>query len=485
MRVKLLERSPERDECLRRFHARDPANDGAFLVGVLTTGIYCLPSCTAKKPRDENMRFFADEPSALSAGLRACKRCRPDRFYRGFDPGRELVERLAERVRAAPAEFTEVASLSGTAGVGATKLNELFRVHLHVTPAEFLLRARLDAAAQALVGTRERVLEIALHAGLESSAFHANFLARFGTTPLGYRKLAASDEFVLELPPDFRGHALLSLFGRDAEGVTERVETDRAVKALLLDGRPAALSFDFAPDRVRVRVESAERPSPRAMVQAHASAVRMLALAQDPRPFERLARRHGFARLVRGRSGLRIPLTADLFEGLVWVVVGQQVNLAFASACRSRLIALCGERAPNGMRAHPAPASVARLDYADLEKLQYSRNKARFLIDAARAISEGRLDLEGLATKSVVTIEKALGEIRGLGPWSIRYLLMRSFGFEDCVPAGDAGLEAALERYFGLADRPGPKETERLLEPFAPHRSLATFHFWKSLGDET
>jgi 3-methyladenine DNA glycosylase/8-oxoguanine DNA glycosylase len=62
---------------------------------------------------------------------------------------------------------------------------------------------------------------------------------------------------------------------------------------------------------------------------------------------------------------------------------------------------------------------------------------------------------------------------------------MRSFGHEDCVPVGDAGLVAALERFFALPARPDAKETLRLMEPFAPHRSFATFHLWKSLGDET
>jgi AraC family transcriptional regulator of adaptative response / DNA-3-methyladenine glycosylase II len=475
----------ERSECLRLLRERDRKHDGAFLVGVRTTGIYCLPSCRVKPAREENLRFFSDEPGARAAGLRPCKRCRPDHFYRGFDPERELAERLAEHARRTPGAFPDVASLARTAGVGATKLTELFRVHHHASPAAFLLRARVAAAARELAGTKRRVLDVALDAGFESSsAFHENFQRRTGTTPLEYRRLADSDEFELCLPDGFRAADPLSIFGRDPEGRTERVQGDRAAKALLLDGRPALLDLAFAPGRVRVRVESERGLTREARLDAHAAAARLLGLGQDPSPFERQAVRKGFARLVRGREGVRIPQTASLFEGVVWVIVGQQVNLSFASTCRARLIELCGTKAPRDFLAHPTPAAVARLEYPELEERQFSRNKARFLVDAAREIDQGKLDLEALGRASARRIEERLLEVRGLGPWSVRYLLMRAFGLEDCVPVGDAALTLALQRWFELAERPGPAETERLLEPFTPHRSLATFHFWKSLGDE-
>jgi AraC family transcriptional regulator of adaptative response / DNA-3-methyladenine glycosylase II len=62
-------------------------------------------------------------------------------------------------------------------------------------------------------------------------------------------------------------------------------------------------------------------------------------------------------------------------------------------------------------------------------------------------------------------------------------MLMRGFGFADCVPAGDSGLATALGRFFQLDERPDAVETRRLMETFAPHRTLATFHFWTSLGE--
>ena len=303
-------------------------------------------------------------------------------------------------------------------------------------------------------------------------------------SPGAYRRLGESTEFVLALPDDFRRDDVFGLFGRDPDGATERVEGRRATKALRLDGRAMRLELSFGTRRARVRVQARRRPGRRALVEAHARVVRMLGLEADPGPFERrMARSRETAPLIRGRRGLRIPLTVDAFEGLLWVIVGQQVNLAFASLCRARVIELAGEPAGDGFLAHPTPAAVAELDADDLFARQFSRRKAEYLLDTSRAITAGTLDLEGLATEPAGRIEETLGGVRGLGPWSVQYLLMRAFGLEDCVPVGDAGLVAALERFFHLEGRPDPEQTLRLMEPFAPARSLATFHLWKSLGD--
>lgn len=475
-----------REEMLARSRARDRALDGRVLVGVTSTGIYCLPSCPARKPKPENTAFFESEPEARRAGLRPCKRCRPDRFLRGHDPELELAASLAQRVRRAPGEFTDVASLAAAAGIGATKLGELLRRYFHTTPADFLVQARVRVAASELAQSSRKLVDVALDAGFESSStFHENFRRLMALTPAAWRGVGESDGFVLGLPDGFRRDDVLAHFGRDPAGATERVSGSRAEKALVLDGTPVRLSFEFSAARVRVRVLARTRPRPELMRAAHPLALRVLGLRGDPDAFERRARRAGFARLVSRRPGLRIPQTADAFEGLLWVVVGQQVNVAFASLCRSRLIELCRMDAGDGLLAHPTAREVAQLDYDALTGLQFSRSKAEFVIDAARQITGGELDLEGLRDEPAARVEKRLSDVRGLGPWSVQYLLMKSYGLADCVPVGDSGLATALQRFFDLDERPDPGRMRKLMEPFAPHRSFATLHLWKTLGDPT
>ena len=106
-----------------RAEARKGKFDGKFILGVMTTGIYCLPSCAARPPKPQNVRLFTSEAGAKAAGLRACKRCRPDLYYKGEDENVALFEGLAARVAAAPDGFADASALARQAGVSLTKCN--------------------------------------------------------------------------------------------------------------------------------------------------------------------------------------------------------------------------------------------------------------------------------------------------------------------------------------------------------------------------
>lgn len=292
----------------------------------------------------------------------------------------------------------------------------------------------------------------------------------------------ADNSFSLPLPDGFLRDDVFGLFGRDADGRTERIEGECLTKALLLAGRPSRMELRFAARQVEVSVHTTGRCTKSMRSEACTKVTRMLGVLQDPGPFENLVlKSKELAPLIANKRGLRIPQTVNVFEALVWVIVGQQVNLTFAGTCRSRLIGRSGQAAGDGFVAHPTPEEVASLEYSDLVELQFSRRKAEYMIDTARQIASGELDLVALETASDEEARERLIRVRGLGPWSINYLLLRALGREDCVPVGDAGLVVALQRFFGLEARPDAKETLRLMEVFAPYRSFATFHLWKSL----
>jgi AraC family transcriptional regulator of adaptative response / DNA-3-methyladenine glycosylase II len=172
-----------------RFVARDPAYDGRMIVGVLTTGIYCRFSCTARKPHFHNVRFYEDIPSARADGLRPCRRCHPD--LASPDTEAALIDGIAERLPARLPDVQDVRALAALAGVGSSTLTRLFRRRLGLTPAAFLARARVDAAARRLTETEQPVLDIAFGVGFASaSAFHARFRALTGLTPASYRTIS-------------------------------------------------------------------------------------------------------------------------------------------------------------------------------------------------------------------------------------------------------------------------------------------------------
>jgi len=460
-----------------RAEARKGKFDGKFIIGVMTTGIYCLPSCAARPPKPENVRLFTTEAEAKAAGLRACKRCRPDLYYKGEDENVALFQGLASRVAHAPEAFADASALAREAGVSLTKLGDLFRDHAHMAPASWLRRMRVKRAAEELLSGKDKVAEIGFGAGFESeSVFHRQFLNQMRMTPGAYRALDGAEIFMLQLPPLYRAKEILAYHARDPQSVSERSDGNRIWKALHTQDGPAVLEISIEPPQAWVRVFAKDKLGGASMAALHAAALKILALTNDVTQFET---RH--AEFVKNRRGLRMPLLPTGFDALCWGIIGQQINVKFASALRRDMVELAGEKIGD-MRAHPTAERVANLDLTDLTSRRYSRSKARYLVEAAQAVAGGKLDVENLGEGSAIAAEKALTAQHGIGTWTARYVLMRG-GFADAAPVGDSALATALQRLHGLPERPDADQAARLMSRFAPHRSLATMHLWTSLKE--
>jgi AraC family transcriptional regulator of adaptative response / DNA-3-methyladenine glycosylase II len=460
--------------------ARAGKYNGKFIIGVLTTGIYCIPSCPARQPKPENVRIFATEDDAKAAGLRACKRCRPDLFYKGEDENIALFEGLQGRVRAAPQDFADASALAKACGVSQTKLGELFREHAHLAPATWLRRERVKTATLRLLGTNEKVVDIGYAAGFESeSVFHRQFLAHTRMTPGAYRALNGASVFLIQLPSGYRTQEILAYHARDPEGKCERSEGNRIWKALHTPDGAVVLEIAFEHDGAWCRVHG-PKMGRESMAFLHGVALKMLGLNNDVSLFEtRMARAARTAPMIARQRGLRLPCIPTNFDGLCWAVIGQQINVKFAGSLRREIIELGGERVGE-MIAHPTPERVIDIGEAALTKRRYSRSKAQYLMGAAQAVAKGELDVEGLPDGSAVAAEKKLTALRGVGMWTARYVMLRG-GFADAAPVGDSALATALQKLHGRDERPEHEEVHKLMQDFAPHRSLATMHLWTSL----
>jgi AraC family transcriptional regulator of adaptative response / DNA-3-methyladenine glycosylase II len=393
-----------------RLLAGDPTWNGRFFTGVRTTGIYCLPSCKARKPKSENFTFFPTCEAARASGLRPCKKCHPDDYARGADPVRETIETVVTELRETPARYRDARAVVTRAGFGSTRAFELFRLHYHATPAELLTRARVDFAASQLLATRAALLDGAADAGFESvSAFHDQFRRLTGLTPGDYRRLPKAKDFAVQLPVDTSVPHLRRALSRDPHSLTERWVDDTYTCVVRLAGEPALLTLRFADHHVHVTTTCEA-------VNSHRVVAGLLGLRQDAEGFFRLARKLGLGRLVRDRGGLRISQTHSVFEGLLWAIIGQQINFPFACQLRRRLYELAGTPVAEGLIAPPTPESGAALKPTALIARQFSRQKAAYVIDTARLVASGSLDLENLATASATTAERILLAVRGLGP---------------------------------------------------------------------
>lgn len=188
---------------------RDESLRDAFVVGVLTTGIYCRPGCPARTPRRENVRFFADTAAARAAGLRPCRRCRPDEAA----PGAEAVARacrLIEAAETAPA----LAELAAAAGLSPHHFHRLFKARVGVTPAAYARQVR-DRRAKAALAAGARVVEAVYDAGYGApSRFYHRAHARFGMTPRAWRDGGAGVRIAVTIAPCALGQVLVAATAR-------------------------------------------------------------------------------------------------------------------------------------------------------------------------------------------------------------------------------------------------------------------------------
>ena len=457
-----------------RVLAGDAAFNGRFFTGVLTTGIYCLPSCKARKPLEKNVRFFPSCEAARATGLRACKKCHPDDFARGADPVLETIETLVAEIRANPAAFADARAVVRRSGFGTTRCFELLRQHFHSTPADLLLSARLDVAKQKLLTTSATLADIAFATGFESlSVFHENFRRLNGLTPAAYRDLRTSRTLTITLPPGYLLGYLRRALSRDSHSVTERLDGETYTTVVRLSTGPALLKLHLAPDTIRAELSTGSA------AEGHTIVVGLLGLDEDAAAFARLASKLGLARLVAGRPELRISRTPSVFDGVLWSILGQQINFPFACLLKRRLIERTSAVFADGLHAPPTPAAIAALDPAELLPLQFSRQKSAYVTDTARLIASGQLDLAALRSMSATRAERTLLTVRGLGPWSVNYIMMRALGLPDCVPLGDTGVTSGLLALLRLDERPDVDATRRLMAVFSPYRSLATAHLWQ------
>lgn len=239
-------------------------------------------------------------------------------------------------------------------------------------------------------------------------------------------------------------------------------------------GRPTVLGLRPS-GRSRRRVEVTSEP--RRPASEVAPLVRwILSDDQDLRPFYRLARTHKvLGPLTRKFRGLKGTRPASLLEMASDVITEQQISLRAAHAIEERILRRFGDEVSGTWVFPPA----GRLADASLENLRHcglSHRKAEYIRDFARLVSRGELDLERLKELPDDDVRSRLLSIRGWGPWSADYFLIRGLARPDALPSDDLGIRTIIGKHLGRGPRASAAVVERLLEPLRPYRGLAAFY---------
>ncbi len=479
------------DACYRALVAHDARFDGAFFVGVKTTGVYCRPVCRARTPGRDRCVFFPRAALAERAGFRACFRCRPERApgHASVDAVSRLVALATRKIEEGALNVGSVEDLAASLGVGARHLRRAMQEELGVGPVELALSRRVALARELLLGTSLPITEVAFASGFASvRRFNAAYRAHQRMTPSEVRRPSPARALetnavrvVLDVRPPFDPALAFAFLRARAVVGAESFSGETYMRAAVMNGKAGVVAITPAKARDAIVVEVSSPLAPALMTIA-ARVRRLFDTDADPALIGAHLSRDPLLRgRVAARPALRVMGAFDPFEWAVRAVLGQQVSVRAALTIAARLVAKLGvpvgdARAEAPAFAWPDAGRLADASEETIASIGLTRVRARTLRGLARAVADGRLVLDRAADPGETN--EALLALPGIGPWTAEYIAMRALGWPDAFPAGDLGLRKALG---GVSTA----ECEARSERWRPWRAYAAAHLWMGLSEET
>jgi AraC family transcriptional regulator of adaptative response / DNA-3-methyladenine glycosylase II len=464
------------ERCYRAVQSKDARFDGWFVTAVLTTRIYCRPSCPVRPPMAKNMRFYPTAAAAQQAGFRACKRCRPD-----ASPGSpewniraDLVARAMRLIADGTVDREGVSGLAARLGYSTRQLERHLNAEVGAGPLA-LARAQRAQTSRILIETTDLPFsQIAFGAGFASiRQFNDTVRLVFALTPTELRTRArtahapvAPGAVLLRLPfrTPFHPDSLFGHLAATAVPGVEEVRDGAYRRTLRLPNGNGIVSLTPTPDHVACKLTLDDlRDLPTAMARCR----RLLDLDADPEAItDQLALDPLLAPLVLKAPGRRVPRTVDEDEFALRAVLGQQISTAAARTLTARLVAQCGRAIadPEGGLTHVFPP-LHEVDPAALAVPEARRRTVAALVDSEITLDPGTDWNEARA---------ALAAVPGIGPWTLEMIAMRSLGDPDAFPAGDMGVRRAAAEL-------GVSALEQHAERWRPWRAYAVQYLWAAL----
>ncbi|MER6570609.1 AlkA N-terminal domain-containing protein [Streptomyces sp. NPDC001093] len=488
----------DREHCVRAVQSKDARFDGWFFTAVLTTRIYCRPSCPVVPPKPENMTFYPSAAACQQAGFRACKRCRPDTSPGSpeWNQRADLVARAMRLIADGVVDREGVPGLADRLGYSTRQVERQLLAELGAGPLALARAQRAQTARLLIETTPLPMAEIAFAAGFSSiRTFNDTVREVFALTPSELRARAprsgAGTPGVLSLRLPFRAPLNPSnLFGHLAATAVPGVEewlphglngvggtpTGAYRRTLRLPYGHGIVSLTPCPDHIACRLTLSDlRDLPVAISRCR----RMLDLDADPVAVDdRLRTDPLLAPLVDKAPGRRVPRTVDEAEFAVRAVLGQQVSTAAARTHAARLVTAHGKPLddPEGGLTHlfPSPEALAAVDP---ETLAMPRTRRTTFTTLVRELADGTLHL-GVESDWAEARARLLS-LPGFGPWTVDVIAMRALGDPDAFLPTDLGIRRAA-RELGLPSTPAALTTRA--EAWRPWRAYAVQYLWATDG---
>lgn len=473
--------------CVRAVQSKDARFDGWFFTAVISTGIYCRPSCPVVPPKVENMRFYPSAAAAQQAGFRACKRCRPDASPGSpqWNERADLVGRAMRLIADGIVDRDGVPGLASRLGYSVRQIQRQLLAELGAGPLALARAQRAQTARLLIETTSVPMSDVAFAAGFASvRTFNDTVREIFGLPPTELRARAsrqqpvAAGSLALRLP--FRAPLCPdNLFGHLAATAVPGVEEWR-------DGayrRTLRLPHGHGVAALRPQSEYIDcRLTLTDLRDLSAAITRcrwLLDLDADPVAVDGLLRTDPvLTPLVSKEPGRRVPRTVDAEEFALRAVLGQQVSTAAARTHAARLVTAHGEPVadPGGGLTHLFPDASA-LASLDPDALAFPKARRKTITTLVDALEGGRIDLS--VGSDWHRARAQLAELPGFGPWTIETVAMRALGDPDAFVPTDLGIRYAASN-LGLPSTPAALTGHAAA--WRPWRAYAVQYLWAT-GD--
>lgn len=489
---------PDAATCRRARLSHDARFDGVFFIAVKTTGIFCRPVCRVTPPKEENVRYLASAAEAFAQGFRPCLRCRPETAptSAAWLGARAIAKRVLRSINQGALTSLSVTDLAEKMGISERYLRSLCQQYAGASPNQLELARRSLLAKHLLFDSTLSITDIAFAAGYQSvRRFNEHWKQQFGLPPSQVRKQGRSQqalirrnksqgfELFISLPADYDASALLAFFRLRQLPLVEEVGDNYYRRCIRLpQGQVSEFEVTFChkPERLQLTLE----------FQALAYVSDIVALVKrlfdTEAPLAKILfdlRQDTFLNQALEQyrvNDIRLPGTVTPFEAAVRAIVGQQISVKAAITILKRILSRLWQVTDvesESLRPFPQPEDFRDFNFDGLGLPQSRINTLNAVVEKFCRTPE----LFELNADPQLRNE-ALLSIKGIGPWTVRYLEMRAYALPDAFPAGDLIVRQSYSQLVGAEKIISERQLNEISLAWQPWRAYVTILLWQYHG---
>lgn len=294
----------------------------------------------------------------------------------------------------------------------------------------------------------------------------------------------SENKFYILAPDMFSWRNILDFLSLNTSETTHRIIGKKVRQAFLVDGKKYLCEISYLESSRKIEVTFLYGISDKKVKDTiHSFVVDWFDLRADLKSFYKWAQKDNILqKLVRKFNNLRIVGTPDFYEAITWGIIAQQITMTVAHNIKQRLVEKYGdfiELEDEKYWLYPDAKVISQASVEELHEIGLSKRKSEYLIGVSQKVASGEISKQYYDKfTSAETVEKEMCKLRGVGPWTANYVLMRCLLRGDAFPKTDVGLLNGVKTLEGLDNKPSPEHMDMLQHKWGKWCNYATFYIW-------